>query len=118
MPRRSTYLADYGDLAVDGPALSFTYGSNSAETGWKRDGDKLVPIELEAGRLAVPSAAIEAMRVERTLVANPDGYLLLVDHLPRDTWPSALMFVAVLGVVLLNGWALVSVLRRRRAAAA
>lgn len=118
MPRRTTYLADYGDLGVtgDGPALSFTYGSNSAETGWRREGDKLVPIELEGGRLAVPSAAIEAVRVERWLKANPDGYLLLVDHKPGDAWPSALMFVAVLGVVLLNGWALATALRRRRAA--
>lgn len=115
LPRRATYLVELGDLKVEGPALSFTYGDNSAETGWRREGDKLVPIELEAGRLAVPSAAIEAMRVERTLKANPNGYLLLVDHMPIDTWPSALMFVAVLGVVLLNGWALTTTLRRRRA---
>lgn len=115
MPRRATYLVDFGDLEVDGPALSFTYGDNSAETGWRAEGDKLVPIELEGGRLAVPSAAIEATRVERGLKADPNGYLLLVDHMPIDTWPSALMFGAVLGVVLLNGWALMTTLRRRRA---
>jgi hypothetical protein len=118
MPRRATYLVEFGDLQVEGPALSFTYGDNSAETGWRREGDKLVPVELASGRLAVPSAAIEATRVERTLKANPDGYLLLVDHLPFDAWPSALMFGAVLGVVLLNGWALTTTLRRRRAAQA
>jgi hypothetical protein len=120
MPRRTTYLADFGDLSVSadgsGPALSFTYGANSAEPGWRRDGDKLVPVELQAGRLSVPSAAIEAMRVERALKANPDGYLLVVDHRPGDTWPSALMFIAVLAVVVLNGWALAMALRRRRAA--
>jgi hypothetical protein len=125
MPRRTTYLVDYGDLTVshagaggDGPALSFTYGGNQAETGWQRVGDELVPVELQSGRLAVPSATIEAMRVERALRANPDGYLLLVDHMPGDAWPSALMFVAVLAVVLLNGWALATALRRRRAARA
>jgi hypothetical protein len=125
LPRRTTYLVDYGDLRietgdlqVDGPALSFTYGDNSAETGWRREGDKLVAIELLDGRLAVPSAAIEAMRVERALVADPNGYLLLVDHVPFDAWPSALMFGAVLGVVLLNGWALATTLRRRRTAQA
>lgn len=118
MPRRATYLVEFGDLQVEGPALSFTYGDNSAETGWRREGDKLVPVELVNGRLAVPSAAIEATRVERTLKADPDGYLLLVDHMPIDTWPSALMFGAVLGVVLLNGWALTTTLRRRRAAQA
>jgi hypothetical protein len=118
-------LVDYGDLTVshagaggDGPALSFTYGGNQAETGWQRVGDELVPVELQSGRLAVPSATIEAMRVERALRANPDGYLLLVDHMPGDAWPSALMFVAVLAVVLLNGWALATALRRRRAARA
>jgi hypothetical protein len=118
MPRRATYLVEFGDLQVEGPALSFTYADNSAETGWRREGDKLVPVELVGGRLAVPSAAIEATRVERSLKADPDGYLLLVDHMPIDTWPSALMFGAVLGVVLLNGWALTTTLRRRRAAQA
>jgi hypothetical protein len=115
MPRRATYLVEFGDLQVEGPALSFTYGDNSAETGWRREGDKLVPVELAGGRLAVPSAAIEATRVERTLKVDPNGYLLLVDHLPIDTWPSALMFGAVLSVILLNGWALATTLRRRRA---
>jgi hypothetical protein len=118
LPRRTTYLVEFGDLQVEGPELSFTYGENSAETGWRREGDKLVAVGLEAGRLRVPSAAIEAMRVERALLANPDGYLLLVDHQPFDTWPSALMFGAVLGVVLLNGWALATTLRRRRTARA
>lgn len=118
LPRRATYLVEFGDLQIEGPALSFTYGDNSAETGWRREGDKLVPVELAAGRLAVPSAAIEATRVERTLKADPDGYLLLVDHEPFDTWPSALMFGAVLGVILLNGWALATTLRRRRTAQA
>jgi hypothetical protein len=50
------------------------------------------------------------------LVANPDGYLLMVDQRPRDVWPSAVMFFAVFGVVGLNVWALVAFLRRRRAA--
>jgi hypothetical protein len=122
LPRRTTYLVEFADLQVEGgaqsPALSFTYGDNSAETGWRREGDKLVPVELESGRLAVPSASIEAIRVESALKADPDGYLLLVDHMPFDAWPSALMFVAVLGVVLLNGWALVTTLRRRRTAGA
>lgn len=118
MPRRTMYLAQFGDLAVEGPELSFTYGSNSAEPGWRRVGDQLEPVELKSGRLAVPTAAIEAMRVERTLSADPDGYLLVVDHPPADAWPSALMFVAVLSVVVLNGWALATALRRRRAASA
>lgn len=120
LPRRTTYMAQVGDLAQaerDGaPALSFTYAGNTAETGWRVQGDALVPIELERGRLAVPVAAIEAIRVERSLVADPRGYLIMVDQRPRDVWPSALMFGVVLGVVLLNGWGLVATLRRRQAA--
>jgi hypothetical protein len=114
LPRRATYLVEFGDLKVDGPALSFTYGDNTAETGWRLEGNELVPVELEAGRLAVPIEAIEAVRVERALRANPDGYLLMVEQHPKDVWPSAVMFGAVLGVVLLNGWALLAALRRRR----
>lgn len=114
LPRRATYLVDFGDLQADGATLSFTYGNNTAETGWRVDGDELVPIELERGRLGVPVAAIEAVRLERSLTANPDGYLLMVDQRPRDVWPSAVMFVAVLGVVGLNVWALVAYFRRRK----
>ena len=39
----------------------------------------------------------------------------LLDQLPKDVWPSAVMFFAVLGVVLLNVWALVAAIRRRQA---
>ncbi|WP_106395741.1 hypothetical protein [Enhygromyxa salina] len=120
LPRRATYLVDFGDLSVDGAGdsaeLSFTYGSNTAGTGWKVEGDALVPVPLDGGRLAVPSAAIEAVRVERSLVADPKGYLLMVDQHPKDVWPSAVMFGAVFGVVLLNAWALLVALRRRRSA--
>lgn len=120
LPRRATYLVRFGDLQLDTADLSFTYGDNTAGTGWVADSDDshgLVPVALAGGRLRVPTAAIEAARLERPLVVNPRGYLLMVDQSPRDVWPSALMFGAVLGVVLLNGLALVATLRRRRRAA-
>ncbi len=115
LPRRATYLAHAGDLLVESGMLSFTYGDNTAETGWVVEGARLEPIVLEAGRLSVPVDAIEELRVERMLNIDPKGYLLMVDQAPADVWPSALMFGAVLGVVLLNLWALLTTLRRRRA---
>ncbi len=118
LPRRSTYLVEFGDLQGSGDTLTFAYGDNTAGTGYRVDGDTLVPVELERGRLSVPVAAIEDVRVERALVTNPDGYLLMVDQRPTDLWPSAVMFFAVFGVVGLNGWALYATLRRRRAAQA
>jgi hypothetical protein len=114
LPRRATYLVEFGDLQTQGADLSFTYGGNTAGTGWRVEGTELVPIELDGGRLSVPIAAIEDVRLERSLVANPDGYLLMVDQRPRDVWPSAVMFMAVFGVVGLNGWTLYGVWRRRR----
>lgn len=117
LPRRATYLVDYGDLQVEGAELSFTYGDNTAGTGWTTDGgdsQSLRSVELVDGRLRVPLSSVEAYRLERSLRVNPDGYLLMVDQRPFDVWPSALMFGAVLGVVLLNGWALAATLRRRR----
>jgi hypothetical protein len=114
LPRRATYLVEFGDLQVKGDELSLVYGDNTAGAGWRVEGSELVPIELEGGRLSVPIAAIEDVRLERSLVANPDGYLLLVDQRPTDVWPSAVMFVAVFGVVGLNGWTLYTVWRRRR----
>lgn len=117
LARRTTYFAELGDLQLSDAELSFTYGSNTAETGWRVEGDELVAITLESGRLSVPTAAIDAVEVERALRADPDGYLLMADLQPSDVRPSALMFGAVLGVVLLNVWALLVALRRRRAAA-
>ncbi|KIG18286.1 hypothetical protein DB30_01395 [Enhygromyxa salina] len=116
LPRRATYLLEFKDLAASGAELSFTYGDNTAETGWQLDasGARLEPVALSDGRLTVPTASIVAVRIERPLSANPDGYLLMVDQHPKDVWPSAVMFGAVLGVVTLNGWALVAALRRRR----
>ena len=119
LPRRTTYLVELGDLQARGDALSFTYGANTAETGWQLDASEreLSPIPLEGGRLTVPVDAIEATRVERLLTANPDGYLVMVDQRPLDVWPSAAMFFAVFGVVMLNGWTLLITLRRRQTAA-
>jgi hypothetical protein len=57
---------------------------------------------------------VTTIRLERSLKADPDGYLVMVGQRPRDAWPSAVMFVGVLGVVMLNVWALVTVMRRRR----
>jgi hypothetical protein len=120
LPRRATYLANFsdlqaggGDLQGGGGSLSFTYAGNTAEPGYRVQGDVLVPVELDGGRLSVPVAQLEAARLERSLVANPDGYLLMVEQEPIDVWPSAVMFFAVFGVVALNAWALYATLRRR-----
>lgn len=117
LPRRATYVVDWGDLQASDDSLSFTYADNTAGTGYRVEGTALVPVELERGRLSVSVAAIEDVRIERPLRANPDGYLVMVDQRPTDVWPSAVMFFAVFGVVGLNVWALVGTLRRRRAAA-
>ena len=120
LPRRATYLVSVtglsnpDELELAEGQLSFPYGVNTAETGWRRTGERLVRKQLVDGRLAVPVAALEGVRFERALALDPDGYLLISDQAPRDVWPSALMFGAVLGVMLLNGWALLATLRRRR----
>ncbi|EDM79843.1 hypothetical protein PPSIR1_32128 [Plesiocystis pacifica SIR-1] len=117
LPRRTTYIVDAGDLQLTPKGLTFSYGNNQAETGWQVSGEgsaaTLVANELDKGRLAVPVAEIEGIRLERALEINPKGYLISSDQHPKDTWPSAVMFIAVLGVVGLNGWALVANLRRR-----
>ncbi len=116
LPRRVTYLARLGALALSKDQLSIPYDQDSPEdTGWRKVGGKLEPVAPVEGSLAVPRAQVEAIRLERSLKADPDGYLIVVGQHPRDSWPSAVMFVGVLGVMALNVWALVAVLRRRRA---
>lgn len=112
MPRKVTYLAKAGELALSGDVLSLPYDQDSPEdTGWTVVGDKLEPIAPVAGKLAVPRAQVVAVRLERELKADPDGYLIMVGQGPREAWPSAVMFVGVFGVMVLNALALV---RRRR----
>jgi hypothetical protein len=124
LPRRVTYLARLGDLALSGDQLAIPYGPDSPDdTGWKKSSrppaegggarlERIAPVE---GTLGVPRSQVAAIRLERALKADPDGYLVMVGQHPRDAWPSAVMFVGVLGVVMLNVWALVAVVRRRRA---
>jgi hypothetical protein len=115
LPRRVTYLARVGDLALAGDRLSIPYDQDSPDdTGWRKVGDRLEPVAPVEGSLGVPRSQVVAVRLERSLKADPDGYLVMVGQHPRDAWPSAVMFVGVVGVVMLNVWALVTVMRRRR----
>ncbi|MFV8750306.1 hypothetical protein ACNOYE_07125 [Nannocystaceae bacterium ST9] len=118
MPRRVTYLARFAELALAKGVVSIPYDQDSPEdTGWREVEGRLEAIAPVEGSLAVPRSQIEAVRLERALRTDPDGYLIMVGQHPRDAWPSAVMFVGVLGVMALNVWALVAVLRRRRAEA-
>jgi len=118
LPRRVTYLARVGDLRVSADSLRIPYDQDSPEdTGWKKVEGRLQAIAPVEGTLGVPRSQVVAIRLERGLKADPNGYLVTVGQHPRDAWPSAVMFVGVLGVMLLNVWALVAVMRRRRAEA-
>lgn len=115
LPRRVTYLAQLGELAVTGDRVAIPYDQDSPEdTGWRKVGDRLEAVAPVEGSLEVPRSQVATIRLERSLKADPDGYLVMVGQHPRDAWPSAVMFVGVLGVVMLNVWALVTVMRRRR----
>lgn len=115
MPRRVAFSAKAGELARTGEVISLPYGPDSPEdTGWKvaaADPTKLERIVPAGGVLAVPAEQIATVRVERELRADPEGYLIVVGQGPRESWPSAVMFIAVLGVMGLNALALI---RRRR----
>jgi hypothetical protein len=117
LPRKVTYLARLGDLTLTGDQLGIPYDEDSPDdTGWRKVGDRLEAVAPVEGSLGVPRSQVATIRLERALKADPDGYLVMVGQHPRDAWPSAVMFVGVLGVVMLNVWALVTVMRRRRAA--
>jgi hypothetical protein len=115
MPRRVAFSAKAGELTRSGEVISLPYGPDSPEdTGWQvsaADPTKLERIAASGSALAVPAEQIAAVRVERELRADPEGYLIVVGQGPRESWPSAVMFIAVLGVMGLNALALV---RRRR----
>lgn len=116
LPYSATYVVDPTTLELSNGQLGFDFGDNITEPGWQAEGDRLVPRKLQAARLALPLAELDGARLERPIVVNPAGYVILVDDQPADHWMSALLWLLVAGLVGVNAGALVLELRRRMSA--
>ena len=75
--------------------------------------DSLVPREVADGLLRIPLGQVQAVRVERPIVVDPDGYLVEVGVRPESERWTGVMWLLVLGIAVANLGAAVLALRRR-----
>ena len=105
VPFFTTYLVPAGELRHEGDALSFPLGTDGTSPGHTVIDGKLVPRPLEDGRLKIDADLVRAAGRLQPVKVDPNGYIVLVDELPRDQWPTFVLWLVVLSVV---GWNLTS----------
>ncbi|MBV1857078.1 MAG: hypothetical protein KUG77_01610 [Nannocystaceae bacterium] len=112
-PLSATYSTPAGELSLEGANLVFPYGDNTTAPGYRIEGDKLVEVELDDGRMRIPVAGVHAARVEKPVFVDPDGYLVEVGVEPGSQVVWGVLWLLVLGLAITNGFVLYGGLRRR-----
>lgn len=115
LPMRSTYLVAAKDLDRDGDRVRIAVSGGAAPLGYEVEGARLVPRQLEGGRLSVDVAAIRGVQLSRPVRVDERGYLIVVGEVPASQRLAAAMWFGVLAVVLWNLASLGWWWRRRRA---
>ncbi len=112
-PLTSTYTTPAADLTLEGDALVFPYGDNTTTPGYVEKDGALVEATVDGGRMRVPTAQLSAVRVEKPVFVDPQGYLVEAGVTPASQLKWAIAWLLVLAVALTNGFLLVNSLRRR-----
>ncbi|WP_272086723.1 hypothetical protein [Nannocystis bainbridge] len=114
LPWITSYPVPASDITGDGGKFGFVPGDN-AKPGFDLQDGKLVPRPLQAGRLVLDPGDVKAVRLERPVTVDPQGYVIDVGVRPRDRWLEVVMWCLVLIVVGWNVTSLVAGWRARRA---
>lgn len=113
LPRSSTFVVSPD---VVGPAgegrIGFEYGDNKASPGYDLKDGQLVPRVVDGGKLAVEASRLSAVRVERPIRVDPEGYVIAVGEHPSGQRLEGLLFLIVLGLMAVNVTSLVATRRR------
>ena len=64
--------------------------------------------------LRVPLKELVFVRLQRPIVGDPEGYIVVVGETPADQRTNAILFLAVFALVAANAVGLAVALRRRR----
>ncbi|RMG99599.1 MAG: hypothetical protein D6705_02455, partial [Deltaproteobacteria bacterium] len=116
LPKIAAYLVDPAALHIEGDELVFPYGENKASPGFVETDGRLVEQVPEDGRLRVPVVRVQAVRLERPIVLDPEGYVLLHGERPSSLRMHGILWLVVFGLVSVNTASFVLWWRRRRAA--
>lgn len=118
LPKLATYRVRPSDLRVEDGRLVFPYGDNKASPGFVREGDRLVEKLPDDGLLRIPVEWVTAIRLERPIRLDPDGYVLLHGERPSSLRMQGILWLVVFGLVTVNGASFFLWWRRRRSARA
>ncbi|MFY0536642.1 hypothetical protein [Nannocystis pusilla] len=114
LPWITSYPVAASDITAEGGKFSLVPGDN-AKPGFDLQDGKLVPRSLQGGKLVLDPGEVRAVRLERPVVVDPQGYVIDVGVRPRDRWLEVAMWCLVLLVVGWNVAGLVAGWRARRA---
>jgi hypothetical protein len=119
LSRPSSFLVEPGEVAISGEGeISLVYGDNITVPGFDERDGRLVERELKDGKIFASTGDLAAVRVERRITVDQDGYVVLVGTKPADQRVNGLLFLVVCGLMGLNIASLVVGWRRRMAAQA
>ena len=113
-PLRAAFFAEVGALKVSADSIAFPYGENTTPRGFEVSDGKLVETSLSPdGLLTIPLAAVSAIRYERPIRVDPNGYIIQVGADPSSERMMGVLWLVVLGLAVVNMLSIVVWLRRR-----
>jgi hypothetical protein len=117
LPMSATYTVAARDLQAKGEILSFPMGDNTASPGFDVVEGRLAERELAGAPMQLPASEISAVRLDKPIQLDADGYLIEVGTRPSDLASIGLAWLVVLGIALANLVAIGVAYRSRRRAA-
>jgi hypothetical protein len=102
LPMSATFTVAARDLKAQGDVLSFPMGDNSASPGFDAVEGKLVERDLAGAPMQIPAAELSAVRLDKPIELDPNGYLIEVGQKPSDLMSIGLAWLVVLGIALAN----------------
>jgi len=118
LPLTSTFVVAPDDLELQGATLTFPRGDNTSTAGYEISGETLRERDPTAAMVSIPRDGLGAVRIERAIRLDPDGYVLLQGEKPSDQRMFGVLWIFTAAVTLANAAAIGMWLRRRRAARA
>ncbi len=102
LPRTATYVVNPAEIVVADGALRFPYGDNTTSPGYELRDGKLTERPVAEGVMSVPATSLTAVRVERPIRVDPDGYVINVGETPADAFRNGILWILVFGITLAN----------------
>ncbi len=112
LPGTSAFTVKPDEIGLAGDDLLLP-ATEAGSALYEVEGTKLVARPPRDGRLRVPAAWLQAVRLERSIAIDPSGYVLAVGDEPGKHWIIGLVWLVVAALVGLNAASLVLRWRRR-----